>query len=60
MNSFEFMNSCLLCKMGKINGIYKNIGLKLSEEVRFLLFFSCSYYYITYFFVLYLDFCRDF
>ena len=22
------MNSCLLCKMGKINGIYKNIGLE--------------------------------
>ena len=28
MNSFEFMNSCVLCKMGKINGIYKNIGLE--------------------------------
>ena len=28
MNSFKFMNSCLLCKMGKINGIYKNIGLE--------------------------------
>ena len=25
-NGFESMNSCLLCKMGKINGSYKDIG----------------------------------